>query len=573
MVEVSTRGTKISITGGDPAVLGALQQSIGTASYTEGVIRCRLSIPNFRRIRRVCPQARLSKDTETRAAVQALKHKERLWLQENKALHSAKAGRGTSAGYPFCFTPYEHQRKGFAFMHAAPRSALFGDCGIGKTAIVAAFLDSLRLNDELDCDRPALIVCPISIIKQAWLNDIAKFTTGLLAISVYEPSSYKRKEKRLMHLKEPADAYIVSFSLLRILEKELRAMRFRTIIIDESTKIKNPQSQTFRSLREIAWKADRRYILSGTPAPNGPLDLWSQFSFVDEGMTLEPSLVDFRHEHFHQIGIGNGQAIWRPKAGMTSVIYNRIEPRSIRFKASECLDLPDQTFAIRELEMSSAQRQAYSTMAEHMFLELDDGDQVTARIPVSRLMKLREITGGFVINDDGEPKSIAGNAKAKELDDLLEEMLSEGNKAIIWIQYQWEAAMLLDKYRKRYGAVDLYGATPPTKRDANVEAFLSNPDTQILVAHPQSAAHGLTLTSANYAIYYSLSHNFEDYYQSSKRIHRPGQHKPCFYYFLIARNSIDMALLQCIQDKKNVQDLLIDGALDSASLLGIRKKT
>jgi SNF2 family DNA or RNA helicase len=224
--------------------------------------------------------------------------------------------------------------------------------------------------------------------------------------------------------------------------------------------------------------------------------------------------------------------------------------------------------------MSPPQLKAYNEMAENLFTELTDGETASARVAVSRLMKLREITGGFVIDDNGKAVPIGNNSKLKELELLLDQILGDpGNKVIIWIQYRWEAATIIRKFAKKYGACGLYGAITQKQKDINIERFLNDTKTRVLVCHPQSAAHGLTLTVAAYSIYYSLSHNFEDYYQSSKRIYRSGQTKPVFYYFITANNSIDETLLTCIQGKKNVQDLLVDGTLDPEKILGVKKQS
>lgn len=577
MVSVSIYRTRTTITGDDPVVIASIVNLIGSAHVDENnpnVATCKTSVPNMKRIKRIVPNAKASKDPETQKAIAVLLKAEDEWARGGQRLRSAKAGGSHGPPeYDFCFQPYKHQLRGFHWMHADKRTAIFGDCGIGKTAIAASFLDSLKLTGEISPENPALVVCPISIIQHAWIADLKKFTQFLKFVSVYEPSAYKRAQKRIDRLETPCDVYVCSFSLVRIMEKLLRKKRFRVVIVDESTKIKNPQAKTYRSLKQVAWKADYRYIMSGTPAPNGPLDLWSQFFFIDEGLTLEPSIVDFRHEHFTRIEVNQqGAGFWVPRRGMSKLIYDRIEPRSIRFKASECLDLPEQVFSIRELEMTGKQEKVYVDMVENMFAELDGEDTVTARIPLSKLMKLREITGGFVITDKGEAKEIGKNPKILELDHLLDQILGSGeNKAIVWIQYQWEARTIISKFRKQYGAVGLYGEISQGQKDKNISAFLEDKKCRLLVAHPQSAAHGLTLTTASYSIYYSLSHNFEDYYQSSKRIHRPGQKKTCFYYFLVAKNSVDESLLGCIQDKKNVQDLLIDGKTDPKRLVGIRK--
>lgn len=578
MISVCVTKSKLIIRTDNPEQSETIESAIGSAHIVEGdttLVRCKASTFNLRRIRKIFGNsACLSKDDETRQEVDSLLKQEEEWKHENIFIDKVKKGKVFDVGeYKFKFTPYKHQNIGFHFMRACKRGAIFGDCGIGKTAIVASFLDYLVHQGEIDEKNPALIICPISIIYQAWIKDTEKFTS-ISPVSIYESSSHKTKIKRECRLKTKSPVYIASFSLLRIMEKELRKKKFRFIAVDESSKIKNPQAQVFKSLLKVSWKSDWRYIMSGTPAPNGPIDMWSQFFFLDDGMTLEPSLVDFRHENYKQIAVpGRGAHVgfWVPKHGIEPKINKQVAKRSVRFKSSECLDLPSRTFMVREIEMSEEQRKAYDEMNENLFTEIN-GSSITARIAVSKLMKLREITGGFVIDDERKEKQFKKNPKIDELDSLLEESIGDGlSKALVWIQYKWEARELLHRYRKRYGAKGLYGDIGQDKKDKNIDEFLNSTTCRLLVCHPKSAAHGLTLTSGSYSIYYSLSHDFEEYYQSSMRIHRPGQKRPTFYYFLVASESIDQAIIQCIQNKKNVQDILIDGSIDLSDFLGIRK--
>ena len=578
MISVHVTNSKLIIRTDSPLQSEMIESAIGSAHIAEGdtcLVRCKTSTFNLRRIRNIFPKlASLAKNDETAREVDILLKEEKTWKSENHLIERVKDGKVfDTGGYLFKFTPYRHQDVGFNFMRACSRGAIFGDCGIGKTAIVASFLDYLVHRGEISEENPALIVCPISIIYQAWIKDTEKFTS-IKPISIYEPSSHKTKQKREDRLNTPSSVYIASFSLLRIMEKELRKKKFKFIAIDESSKIKNPQSQTYKSLLKISWKSKWRYLMSGTPAPNGPIDMWSQFFFLDSGMTLEPSLVDFRNEYYKRIAVpGRGQhaGFWVQKRGIEPRINKQVEKRAIRFKSSDCLDLPDRTFMVREVQMKKDQQRVYNEMSNNLFSEVD-GSSVTARVAVSRLMKLREITGGFVIDDDRNEKPFKVNPKLDELDSLLEEAIGDGaSKALVWIQYKWEARTILSRYREKYGAKGLYGDISQPEKDKNIDSFLDSDSCKLLVCHPKSAAHGLTLTSASYSIYYSLSHDFEEYYQSSMRIHRPGQKRPTFYYFLTAKGTIDESLLKCIQNKKNVQDILVDGAVDLSGFLGIRK--
>ncbi len=578
MTTVHVSKSKLIIRTDSPLQSEMIESAIGSAHIAEGdtrLVRCKTSTFNLRRVRELSGgKATLEKNDETRQEVDALLKHEETWKYENLLIEKVKKGKVfDTEDYAFKFTPYKHQNVGFHFMRACKRGAIFGDCGIGKTAIVASFLDYLVHTGQVDEENPALIVCPISIIYQAWIKDTEKFTS-IKPVSIYEPSSYRAKQKREKRLSTPSPVYIASFSLLQIMEKELRKKKFKFIAIDESSKIKNPQAKTFKALLNVSWKSEWRYVMSGTPAPNGPIDLWSQFFFLDDGMTLEPSLVDFRNEYYKQIAVpGRGAHVgfWVPKRGIEPKINKQIEKRSVRFKSNECLDLPPRTFMVRELRMTKEQQKVYDEMSENLFTEMD-GSSITARVAVSKLMKLREITGGFVIDDNRDEKPFKTNPKIDELDSLLEDAIGDGtSKALVWAQYRWEIQTLLSRYRKKYGAKGLYGDISQPEKDKNVDDFLDSHSCRLLVCHPKSAAHGLTLTSASYSIYYSLSHDFEEYYQSSMRIHRPGQKRPTFYYFLTAKGSIDESLLKCIQNKKNVQDILVDGAIDLSGFLGIRK--
>jgi SNF2 family DNA or RNA helicase len=227
--------------------------------------------------------------------------------------------------------------------------------------------------------------------------------------------------------------------------------------------------------------------------------------------------------------------------------------------------------------MNQAQTEAYEAMEEMLFIELE-GVPVTARVAAAKLLKLREITGGFIIADDKREIPLGADApKMIELDTLLEQSIAdkmgdEGppNKAIIWAQYQWECKTLIKRYGKRYGAKGLFGGISNGAKDAAIKAFKHDDACRVLVCHPASAGHGLTLVEANYIFYYSLSYNFEEFYQSYRRTARAGQRRAMFYYFLICPGTIDEELKEAIRAKKNLSDLITDGQFNREELIGKR---
>lgn len=608
-----------------PELLAQMSAAIG--SFNPGPtpieVSCALSAQNLRKLRRF--RCKVEDDDVTRETIKNIVVAQEIYDQEILRGNFAKTEQGPPAHYTFKMPPFAHQVQGFNFMHAMKTPALFGSCGVGKTFVVSTFMDSLV---ESGKKITFLVVCPVNLIVHVWEEDIAKFTS-LSCVGLREPKAKvvrasdfdkdvdrldpkeKAKAKRratIRHNKliearfaQDVDVYIINPENMREKEKEkrLRNLLKRRIkdgyeiglVIDESSKIKSRTSSTYKVLKRLREMCSRCIIMTGTPAPNGILDLWSQFAILDKGMTLQPSFRDFRDEHCYEFAYpntgftdrhGNNHPItkWVPRAGMAQKVYETIKPRMIRFRTEDCIDLPPRRFLRRDIEMTPQQMEAYTDMEERLFLELE-GEPVTATVAASRLMKLREITGGFVISDAGKEMPINKvPEKMLELDELLEQSVAdkmgdEGppTKALIWAQYRWECKTLLARYRRSYGAQGLFGGISNAARDRAIREFKSSDKCRVLVCHPGSAGHGLTLTEASYAFYYSLSYNYEEFHQSLYRIYRPGQTRAMTYYFLVCPRTIDEDLLEVVREKKNLSDLITDGQFSRDDFLARRDET
>jgi SNF2 family DNA or RNA helicase len=249
----------------------------------------------------------------------------------------------------------------------------------------------------------------------------------------------------------------------------------------------------------------------------------------------------------------------------------------IRFRTEDCIDLPPRRFILRHVEMNAEQMSVYEDMENMLFAEFE-GQPITARVAAVKLLKLREVTGGFIITDQGKEVPLGKDSpKMVELDDLLEQSIADKlgdsgppSKAIVWAQYQWECKTLIKRYERRYGAKGLFGGISSGAKDAAIRAFKTDPRCRLLVCHPGSAGHGLTLIEANYIFYYSMSYNFEEFYQSYRRTARQGQTRGMTYYFLVIPDTIDEDLLEAIREKKNLSDLITDGKFSREDLIGKR---
>ncbi|MBW2691013.1 MAG: DEAD/DEAH box helicase family protein [Deltaproteobacteria bacterium] len=602
-----------------------LSEIIGSARRVDKVpleLSCALSVQNFKKLRRAA--CKLDNDIHTLEVVAKLRSDLDAYDLDTQRGNTAKRG-GALVEYKFKLPPFEHQKLGFQFLHSMRTPALFGDCGTGKTFIVLTFADSLVKADE---KVAFIVICPVNLIHHVWEEDAVKFS-DLSSVALREPTVPSvrasdfdekgdpdgRKElaalraqrradpelrkkaarrARMRHRKlldtrfaQDVDLYIINPESLRTDAKEKRLLdlckRKRRegfslcLVIDESSRIKTRTSRIYKALKRVRYHADRCIIMTGTPSPNGILDLWAQFSILDGGKTLHPSFVDYRAEYCKEVVLkyvtwedkqGNKQNArkWEPRRDAPKRVYRTIEPRMIRFRTEDCIDLPPHRFLVRDVDMSVEQAEVYSSMEDRLFAEFE-GEPITAAVAATKLMKLREITGGFVISDEGNDLPIGKvSPKMAELDRMLEQSIAtklgdEGppSKALIWAQYKWECRTLVERYVKPYGARGLFGGISSSAKDDAIRKFTSDPSRRLLVCHPASVGHGLNLIDANYAFYYSLSYNYEEFYQSFRRMTRPGQLRAMTYYFLVCPGTIDEELLDAIQAKKNLSDIVTDG--------------
>jgi len=372
------------------------------------------------------------------------------------------------------------------------------------------------------------------------------------------------------------DVFLINHDGVRIYEKVLRDHNFEWVIVDESTKIKSPTSKVSRAHVNISWKCKRRNILSGTPNPNGFIDLWQQFYFLDRGLTLEPCLKDFLNEYFKPVKVG---FIKTPGGGKEAIRYelkgerekealiSRVRSVGIYLEQRDCIDLPPRTDTRRVAYMTPAQEQAYDRMERDLVTELTNstGKSVGAEAVnvLSKIMKLRQLTSGFLLNKD-EVVHLDANPKWEVLDDYIEEL--QGKKIVIAAQFREEIEKLTARYRN-YGSAAIYGDISVQRRAEIIRSFQESGDIRVVILQPAAAAHGITLTAASHLVFASLDYNFEYYYQTAKRIERLGQIHPIFVCHLVARyqdgsETIDEDLMGVLTSKSGDRNALFQNTPD-----------
>jgi len=484
----------------------------------------------------------------------------------------------------------EYQHKGVWFLLKNPIAPLFASPGLGKTFMVLVACEKLIETREV---RPGkILVCgKLATLETGWMEDAEKFT-NLKASLVYSSSSYKRKEKLLAALDEPADIYITNHDTVRTIKDALVEKRFEMVIVDESTILKSFRGDGLdggafgKALCEVSQGSKRRIIMSGTPAPNGPEDLWGQFKFLDPyGFIFERKYSDFKREYMieKEYGIKNSfkTCFFNPERIVD--IKSQVARLAYRVKLRDhLLDLPERTTIKRLVRMSKEQQAHYDAMEESLATTIED-QFISVDEKLSRLTKLRQITGGFLIDQEENPHVIETATKMKALDELMEEVgmgIKSPTKIVIFAQYQWEISEIENRY-KYLGSVSVYGGNQSKKNLDNIKEFIHNPETKVIVLHPRSAAHGITLTVSHYMIFYSISYSAEDNCQCVARIERASQKHPMFIYYLLAGSAeskakksmtIDEVIYAVIARKEASQEELLEQRIIDAAIINSFKK-
>lgn len=404
---------------------------------------------------------------------------------------------------------------------------IFADTGTGKTVM------ALELANHF---KKTIILCPLSVIETAWVDDCKKFYPNLRIVNVWGNS----KEYRLKMLHQDADVYVMNYESFKIIHNTIKKCNFDCIVVDESSVMKNMSSQITSVLLDVANIIPHRFVLSGCPTPNHNSEIFPQMKFVEPEL-FGANYYGFLAKYFHQ-DMSNPHC-WHQTDDDKERYYARLSQNSVFLKKEDCVDLPEKVFEVRRFDMAKNQRQYYDDIVNDI---KDHINQWSKFEFTAKLMKLREVTSGFVINKD-KTISTFDNNKEKLLEEVLDEI---GNKpVVVWCQFQHEIETLAEKF----GGVALTSKTK--NRDDIIRQFKNN-SIKLLFTHPQLIGKGLTFVNCTYNIYYSLSFSYEEFKQSQDRIHRIGQNNKCTYIILQAKNSIEEKIYDCVQRKGNAVDEL-----------------
>lgn len=428
---------------------------------------------------------------------------------------------------------------------------LFLDPGLGKTSITLTALKALKEAGKLKTG--ALVIAPLRPAYLVWPAENAKWShLGMDVIVLHG------KDKDSLY-KQQADLYVINPEGLEWLFSKDKGRRrhWSALVIDESTRFKNWSAKRTKLLRGELDRFDRRYILTGTPAPNGIQDLFPQIYMLDGGRRLGRYITHFRSRYMIQVevlsksGFPMGVYKWEPKEGAVQDIESKLEDVILRLSAEDWLNLPPLIHNRIEVDLPKKAREQYEELEKEFILQLKKGTVTPANAGVLG-MKLRQVSNGFVYTDGGGTAEIH-TAKLDALEELVEECA--GQPILVAIAYKHE----LEAIRARLGKhIPYLGGGVSSTEAAEICEEWNAGSLPIVIAHPTSVAHGLNLQGGRHICWFGLTWNLEEYDQFIRRVWRQGQTRRVICHTIVARGTMDGKIEGALRSKNSLQKALLD---------------
>lgn len=444
-----------------------------------------------------------------------------------------------------------YQLRMIKWMLTNDKCALWAGVGLGKTVTTLTAISELRKDKSI---TKTLVIAPLRVAKYVWSQEIAKWDhLKHLKCTVLHGTANKRKELLL----DDAPIHVINKELVQWLVTEMASNKkwsYDCVVLDESSAFKNPQSKRLKHLKMANHKIKRMIQLTGTPASNGLLDIWSQMFLLDNGERLGRTFSSYKNTYFDSDYMGYN---WTLKEGSKEDIYLKIADKCLTMNKEDYLELPKCTKNVISLTMEGDFLKQYKELEKEFCLVLQD-EAITAQQSAVLSNKLLQFCGGAVYSDgqmedgvflqnttDTKNWITLSTAKIDALKDIIEE--ASGEPFLVAYNYKHELSRLMDAFPK--------GRTIKTEKDIN---DWNNGNVPLMFVHPASAGHGLNLQYGGHnLVWFGLTWDLESYDQLNGRLDRQGQTKPVFIHHLVFRDSIEDAVMERLENKHITQtDLL-----------------
>lgn len=416
--------------------------------------------------------------------------------------------------------------------------------GLGKTVITLTAINDLRYNRF--AVRKVLVIAPKKVAEDTWTRETEKWEHLKLLRVIPVLGTLK---KRIIALNTPADVYVINRENVQwVVDYYRNDWPFDTVVIDELSSFKNHKSKRFTKLNLVRSHINRIVGLTGTPAPNGLLDLWAQIYLLDQGARLGERLSTFRDAYFTPSSRSRDRIFsYTPYPGAEDMINSSIKDICISLSAKDYLDLPDRTDNIVYVKLDKKAQADYDHMEKHMLLEIDE-ETIDAGSAAVLSNKLLQLCNGAIYNEDKEPVEVHDN-KLERFKEIVED--SNGQPILVFYNFKHDKDRIikcLAKSKLRVGEL----------KNADTITSWNNKEIDILLAHPASAAYGLNLQAGgNIIIWFGLNWSLELYQQANARLHRQGQKEKVIIHHLVVAQGMDEEVMNALGNKRVTQDELL----------------
>lgn len=410
--------------------------------------------------------------------------------------------------FPGIYKPMAHQVETASFLTINRRAFVFNDPGTGKTFSALWAADYLM---KLKHVRRCLILCPLSIMHDAWMNGIGKSIIHRSAVVAH----HNQASRRIEMIQQDYEFVIVNYDGLNLIAKEVNSNgKFDLIIVDEANAYKNVATKRWKSLNSIVKPDTLLWMMTGTPSAQSPVDAYGLAKLVNP--TGVPKFVTAWRD---KVMTKLTQFKWVPKPQAADLVFGALQP-AIRYTKEECTDLPPVVTETREVPLTPQQQKYYSLLKDRMLFQTA-GETITAVNAASGVNKLLQISAGAAYTDDHE---VVEFDCAPRLNVLLEALQETSRKVIIFAPYRHSIETISTFLAKHnINAEQIHGDVSVNKRTDIFKRFQTIPEPRVLVVQPMSASHGVTLTAADTVIFYGPVLSVETYLQCIARADRIGQ--------------------------------------------------
>jgi len=457
--------------------------------------------------------------------------------------------------YPYKTKPYEHQKNALNESAEKVQWAYFMEMGTGKTKVTIDNLAYLFFKRKVTA---ALIIAPKSVYLN-WESEIQTHMPEVLKYKIFKWNIDKPKDYHALQNYKDLKIFLINVEALSTKRgfeaciDYLKENKLNFVTVDESTTIKNRSAKRTKNILALQKLSLIRRILTGSPITKSPLDLYTQCQFLSPELLGFSSYLAFRNRYAEMtdIPVGSGRYISVPKYyKRLQELELKIKQFATRIRKDECLDLKPKVRQKRYIELEGDGKKIYEKLRTSALAIVEDST-ISFSNKLTEIIKLHQVCNGFTKNDDGEIMTLH-KSKLNALDEILEE--TDG-KVIIWANYIYNINEIIEFLEKKYGkesVVSIYGAVDVQTRKEAVRRMQEDPKTRFLVGNPTTGGFGLTLTAVNTVIYFSNNYNLEVRKQSEDRAHRMGQKGTVVYIDIVARNTLDEAIMKSLTSKGQI---------------------